>query len=350
MLSFLTEIVTMLFRSLRPVCAGLALVLLGTSVQGQTFQYNNGYGDLVAGFRKPGIDNFELVVNLGNVYTNIEKLTPGTVVTYTQFTPTQLANAFASGFGNLQWSVFSAYTGTQATNGFQANTLWYTQPRANASVQSTPPTRGTSITQRTTKNQILGVAYGAGTISTSLSSNVNNTVYLVREPVGDPSALTVFIGDLGDPTIGDFQSLPPAAKVENKTPSSFTSVSRSDFYRIRPTGSADPETGLTTGSAYYLGYFSLNTDGTFSFTRATAAPPLPPQPLLKIQRVGTSSTVSLATTNGATYKLYYTNAIGITTPVLNWPSISTNLTGNGNTNSFLDITTDAVRFYDVIAY
>jgi len=194
---------------------------------------------------------------------------------------------------------------------------------------------------------MLGVAPGAGVISTSLSSNINNTIYSVREAVGDPNALTVFIGDVNDSSIGDFRNLPV---VENTTPSDFTSVSRSDFYRSRPVRFADPETGLTNGPAYYLGYFSLSTGGTLTFTRAVATPPLPPQPLLQIQRVGTSNTISFATTNGATYKLYYTNATGLTTPVLNWPSISTNVTGNGNTNSFLDITTDPVRFYDVTAY
>ncbi|HWD91542.1 MAG TPA: hypothetical protein VG938_04250 [Verrucomicrobiae bacterium] len=324
---------------------------MGVSAFGQQFQYSASTGgDLIAGFRKPGLDNYELVVNLGNVYTNIEILTPGTTVTLNHFTPTQLANAFPTGLGDLQWSVSSAFIPVGSSHGFPGSTLWYTQPRADAAVQSTPPVRFGSG-QSTVKQDILGVPSGAFTISGTMSSNINNTIYVVREPVWDQvnparSDLTFHIGDTQDPSIGDFKNL---SVVENTTPSSFTSVSRSDFYRARPTGFADPETGLTDGPAYYLGYFSLNTDGTLSFTRGSSVvtPPAPPKPVLAIQRLGTTNLISFATTNGATYKLYFTNSVGLRTPLTNWPSISTNITGTGGTNSFLDITTDAIRFYGV---
>jgi hypothetical protein len=197
------------------------------------------------------------------------------------------------------------------------------------------------------------VPSGAFTISGTMSSNINNTIYVVREPVWDQvtparSDLTFHIGDTQDPSIGDFKYL---SVVENTTPSSFTSVSRSDFYRARPTGTADPETGLTDGPAYYLGYFSLNTDGTLTFTRGSSVvtPPAPPKPVLAIQHLGTTNLISFATTNGATYKLYFTNSVGLRTPLTNWPSISTNITGTGGTKSFLDITTDTIRFYGVTA-
>jgi len=330
------------------------LVSTGASVYGQQFQYSAAAGgDLIAGFRKPGLDNYELVVNLGNVYTNIEILTPGTTITFTNFSQTQLANAFPTGFGDLQWSVFSAFVPVGSSHGFPGSTLWYTQPRTDVSVQSTPPTRAGSG-QSTIKQKMLGVPSGAYTISTSLSSNINNTVFLVREPVWDGvsasrSDFTSYIGDVGNPAIGNFQSLPV---VENTTPSSFTSVARSDFYRVRPTGTADPETGLTTGPAYYLGYFSLNPNGTLTFTRGSSVvtPPPPPRPVLALQRIGTTNLISFATTNGAIYKLYFTNSAGFKTPLTNWPSISTNITGTGGTNSFMDITTDAVRFYGITAH
>jgi hypothetical protein len=346
MLSFLTDFLTKkLFGPFRAIYVGLALIFAATAAHGQTFQ-SSGNGDLVAGFRKPGLDNYEFVVNLGNIYPNIEQLAPGSVVTLSHFTPTQLANAFQSGFGDLQWSVFSAYTASGTTNGFQANTLWYTQPRDDASIQSTPPTRFSSTGQRAIKLQMVGVSSGAATISGTLSSNINNTIYAVREPVGDSSALTVYIGDTQDPTIGDFQNLPI---VENTTPSDFPSVSRSDFYRARPIGSADPETGLTNGPAYYLGYFSLNTDGTLTFTRGSLVV-TPTPPVLSIQHNGATNMISFATTNGILYKLYFTNSAGLKTSLTNWPSISTNITGTGGTNSFMDVTTDATRFYGISAH
>jgi len=60
--------------------------------------------------------------------------------------------------------------------------------------------------------------------------------------------------------------------------------------------------------------------------------------------------ISFATTNGASYKLYFTNSTGLKTALTNWPSISTNITGTGGTNSFMDITTDTIRFYGVTAH
>ena len=76
----------------------------------QAFSYNQ-YGDVVAGFRKTGSfkGNYEMVVNLGSV-TNLLNVSSGTTINITNFSTTQLTNAFmdTGSFGNLQWSVFSS--------------------------------------------------------------------------------------------------------------------------------------------------------------------------------------------------------------------------------------------------
>src|SRR5262249_14912636 len=144
---------------------------------------------------------------------------------------------------------------------------------------------------------------------------------LVREPLTGQFAgytLTDFIGDLTDTTIGDFNN--PNVVVENTTPHTFTAPQRSDFYQAVPSGFADPITGTTNGNAYFVGYFLFNPGGTITFTRASAATPVPPRPLLSIQRSGSTSTISFGTTNGATYTLYYTNTAGLTAPIANWKS------------------------------
>jgi hypothetical protein len=128
----------------------------------------------------------------------------------------------------------------------------------------------------------------------------------------------------------------------------------SDLYEVRPSTDAqgnpivDPHTG-TNGLAYYVGYFRLNSNGTMTFTRDIASSQSlpPPPPFLSIRRVGNTSTISFGTTNGATYTLYYTNAAGLTQPVANWPASVTTITGDGNTNSFTDSSSDPMRIYRV---
>jgi hypothetical protein len=292
------------------------------------------------------------VVNIGTI-TNFEALASGTTIPITNYTPAQLLLAFPDGFTNLSWSVCSAFQGTPPWAGFQSTTLWYTIPRTNPGTQSSPPDRYSQSTQSGIRQNILGLDSGAATISASLgASNANNTLVLVREPVWDGvsqfrNELTWWISGRGASLYSGF-GLPENA--ENTTPANFTSAQISDLYRARPTGYADPETGLSSGSGYYLGYFTLNPDGTMSFTRASASAPPPPATTLSIARAGNNSTISFATANGATYTLYFTNAGGLTSPLSTWPTSSTTVTGDGTTRSFLDTTTDPARVYRVGAH
>src|SRR5262245_5114787 len=73
-------------------------------------------GDLLLGFRKTSGGTYELVVNIGSV-TNFTSLAAGTTVSVGNFTPTQLSNAFSS-YGNLQWSVGGAFSGSSPWSGY----------------------------------------------------------------------------------------------------------------------------------------------------------------------------------------------------------------------------------------
>lgn len=99
-----------------------------------------------------------------------------------------------------------------------------------------------------------------------------------------------------------------------------------------------------------IGNFTLAANGVLTFTTNSATAVVPAPPVLSIIRVGTTSTISFLTTNGATYKLYFTNTAGLTSTVTNWPSSATTVSGNNATNSINDITTDSDRFYRVMAY
>ena len=301
-------------------------------------------GDLLTGFRKTSGGTYELVVNIGNV-TNFIAVTPGTTIAVSNFTPTQLSAAF-SWYNNLQWSVSAAFAGSSAWMGFPASTIWSTVARANIITQSEPPLRASVGIQQPAKNRVYGAGSGANTISVGVgSTNANNNVDLVRESVGDGNALTAFIGDPSDATLGDFQG--NWYNVENVTPASFTAAQRSDLYQSCPDGTTDPITGRTTGSAYFIGYFELSPGGTLTFTRASVGPPAP---VLTIQRAGNDSTISFLTTSGATYTLFSTNASGLTSPIANWASSTTNLSGDGLIHSFTDTTTEADRVYSVGAH
>src|SRR5882724_11608046 len=216
----------------------LAAVSAGRFVYGQTFQYNStGDAPALIGFRVPSSpNNFELVANLGNVITNFENLPIGTTVVLTnRLMPSQLTNAYPAGFDNIQWSVSAAFSGL-SYNGLPGGTVWLTVPRADPNSQTTPPQRFGQGGQSQIRGNMTAVGNGAKNVSGTLSSNINNTVYTVREP--NPTSTTdnysYWVGAVFDPnsnpSLGTFD-LPHV--VENTMPSPFTSAILSDFYRAR---------------------------------------------------------------------------------------------------------------------
>ena len=89
----------------------------------------------------------------------------------------------------------------------------------------------------------------------------------------------------------------------------------------------DPLTGLTNGAADYLGYFTLNPNGTMTFTRAAAVTP------------PSAGTVSGSATNGfAGLPVVFTNTAsgGITNWVWDFGNgtVITNTTGGNVTNTY----------------
>jgi hypothetical protein len=321
-----------------------ALFALIQGAQAQPFKYSGR--DLLVGFRKlsPFSTPYELVVNIGQA-TNYNNLPPGTRITITQFTFNQLTNAFGD-LNDLSWAVSAdAKGGDGGATNVPINTIWVCNPRINLQTQTTPYNRASTFSQSPVVSKISGIGVNAASLSSSTVSNQYNTLTAVQEDAGSPQALSTQMGPNGSyqNTFG--------ADVENMTPDSFTTPVRSDFYELRPNGTVDPHTGLTTGPGAYLGYFELAPNGTLTFTAAggTVAPP-PPPPTLSIGRSNLLNTVSFASTNGAIYTLHFTNAAGLTSPLTSWPALASPLTGNGSILSFQDSTSDAMRFYRVEAH
>lgn len=271
---------------------GIKLALVGLltlpELAGAQFFNFNQFGDVLAGFRKTGVNagNYELVVNLGSV-TNFVGMSIGTTVTITNFSTSQLTDAFPN-YNNLQWSTFSGVPANgrnpppwvTALGSFPANTLWFTLPRTDFNTQTQPPTKTSLAAQAPQRSLMNSVGSGAFSIAGFIGvTNADNNTLLVREPVTYSSyILTTFIGDITSPTNGDFGASGSGFpfSVENWTPASFTTGQRSDFYQSCPLSYTDPITGLTNGTAYFVGYFTLNPGGTMTFTRAagTVAAPV----------------------------------------------------------------------------
>jgi hypothetical protein len=329
------------------LAAGLLTPVLS---QAQYFDYatsTSGRGALLAGFRKPGVGTYELVVKAGNI-SDLLAVPAGTTIPIGTFTPGQLAAAF-SDLNNLSWSVMGTFYNPEfgTWSGFHGSTLWFTLPRGNVAVPTAAPARRSYSSQSAVMVSVDSIGTGAHNISTSLgTTNSNNNLTLVREPAdGDPHTLSYNL----DATSGLLANMP--ASIENTTPASFTAAVRSDLYQSVPNGYADPNSGTTSGAAYYAGYFTFNPDGTLTFTRASGTVPPPPAPqITHITRAGNTSTISFTTASGSyTYSLRYTNAAGLTAPVSTWPVAATTVTGDGTVKSLADTTTEAGRFYRVSA-
>lgn len=324
---------------------GLKLVLLalmavpGLASAQEYFNNYSDFGGLYLGFRKTGNNiatpTYEMVVTVGSI-TNFLKLPAGTTTNITQYTPSVLTYAFPNGYGNLQWSACSAFTGSAnwvtGVGTFPASTIWFTMPSPSLTTQSTPPVRTAPTYQSITKTYILSIGDGAFTISSDLiTTNSDNNTNLVVEPTSySQNILSTFIGDQTYPTNGDFgptgNPLPNGETVEGWTPSSFTTSQRLDFYQVCPSGKVDPISGSTT-APYFVGYFILNSSGTMTFTRASAV------------TAPSAGTVAASATNGfGPLTVVFTNTASgtITDWVWNFGNgtIITNTTGGDVTNTY----------------
>lgn len=337
-----------IYQRCLPLMTVVALVLPSLA---NAQYFTAGNGDLVAGFRKTGVNqgSYELVVKLGSV-TNFLAMPAGTSTPINNYSQSQLSAAF-SDYDNLQWSVSGMVSGGPVYywSGFYQSTIWYTLPRDTANTQSSPLSRQSWTTQGNTKSRISSFINGAGTLSANQgSTNSNNNAVLIRETIATAASLDYahFVANGQNPVIGDFQGTMPTT-VENTTPASFASAVVSDLYQSVPQSYTDPTTGTNDGSAYYVGYFTLNTDGTMTFTRASSLPAAPV--ITAVTRTNTTTYVSFSTVSGSfSYRLYFTNSTGLTAPIANWPNTGIYyVTGDGSNKTLTNSTTDGNRFYRV---
>lgn len=331
-------------------CWGMAILTvigLPEVASAQYFTYANG--DLVAGFRKASGGSYELVVNVGNV-SNFLAQPIGTVIPVANLTSNQLGDAFGNiTTAQLQWSVSAAIYGSgfQMWDGFHATTIWFTLPRSNPGTPTSPPLRQNDSTQSQVQQAILTIEHGANVIGSALgTTGQDNNASLVREPVnygGGYNNYSYYMQDPNTPSTGDYNGN-LSYNVENAAPKPFSAALVSDLYQSVSTQYTN------SGPADYIGYFTLNTNGIMTFTRAATVTQPPVPQITSVTRMNGTTTVYFTTGNGPTYALLYTNSAGLGSPVANWPSLPATRTGDGNTDYLSDATTDTNRFYRISAH
>lgn len=356
------------FKLVRALLKGallFALMLLPQLTEAQQYFTYNKQGDLLFCFRNPGNPTYEVVADFSNVLSLVN-LSVGSVTNITVYSTNNLYDAFTTSLTGIQWSVIGTITSSTTWSNYPLDTLWFTVPRSDPGTQSTPPARQSSGYNGIIKGDIGSVGVQAGNISKSLgSTNSDNNLQVLLEPVDNNDKTDAY----EDETYSWFVAASVTASysdpesdfggaisfgVENVTPAPFSSPVVSDFYQSVINGRVDPTTGQTNGNSTYLGYFTLNPNGTMTFTRqsstnSTTTTP-PPPPTLTITRSGNTATISFMSTNGATYTLLYTNSAGLSSAPSSWPSNTTSVTGNGAVESFSDPMSDPNRFYRVSAH
>lgn len=220
----------------------LASVLIAAAfgemaLQAATFTYTPG--DLLAAFRKSGSP--DLIVDLGSISNfqypaNSANTTLGTALTST-----------FGGTAGIFWSVF-----TFDGNGTYApvNTLFMSAPRADVSLQNTPPTTGTSSQQNLATGQLGAIADALnGSYGTIIADQVIQLPNgLGGSNGGDPASYTTALGGSLDFNGTDGQNF------ENLSSASVATVS--DLFQENPSPLHNP------GAGTYLGSFTLAADGT----------------------------------------------------------------------------------------
>ena len=326
------------FNLIKSLAAVAVTVVFASQSQAQTFSYN--YGDLLIGFRNTLTGTYDLVVDAGPA-ANFTNLPTGTKITITALTGSLLHDAFGT-TNDLSWSVMGAYD-LNYSDSSQNGTLFMSSPRFDLNTQSTPWLRNSVSSQDSVGSKIDGVGVGAAKIGQDLPANSDNTpnALVELESWNTDAGKASYYHEIWYPALsiadwdGTFQGVP-----EQTTSDTFTDDGqpvRADLYWMLPyQGHVSQPPGT------YLGYFEFNTNGVLIYTAGPSATVTQPT-IVSVIRVGNTTTVYFTTGNGGSYNLLGTN--NLSAPLTTWPVLGSPVTGNSQTNSISDVTTDGSRFY-----
>ena len=289
-------------------------------------------GDVLICFRNPG-SGLDLVVDAGSVSTFVG-YAPNSRNTIGAYSASQLSEI---GINGASWSAFTSLSD---------NTLYMTSPRLASSLdtQTAPWQEQTSANQHNTALRIstiptgayqnLGAGYNDGGSTAAAVIEEDASSFNLNYPVGT-SYHDSLVGSHGGKFNSTFQGNP-----ENTTAANFTTagkVIRSDFYQLTPAN------GYT--DATLLGYFELNTNGVMTYVAYPSATPV----INSFNRAGNLTTINYTAGVYGTYTLRATNSTGLSAARTNWPAISTLTSGDMDSHTVQDTTTDNNRFYIITA-
>ena len=291
--------------------------------------------DLILTFRESG-GPVVFEVDLGQASTYYGAAS-GTSIPITAYSSSAQLMTLLGTVDGLGWSVGGCVpnAGDSGDPSKPPRTLWVTAPRTDPNTPAPAWLRESTYTQAGADSHIVSILVNAETWADSAAADaVTNTPTALAIPSGSGDNADGSLGALGN-YLGTFQG-----DVENTTPADFDSAgspSRSDLYELQP----------GSGAGTYLGYFELATDGSMTF-HAPSAGNTQPAPNLSASTDGAGNFyISFQTTTNGTYSLSYTNSAGLTAPVSTWPTVGTNIIGDGTVKAFQQTIGGADTFYSV---
>jgi hypothetical protein len=323
---------------------GVLLSIAGSCalVQSVQAQFVDTNRDLILTFRKTGEDgsgdiasiDFEVNIGQASIYYGA---TPNSTIPITAYNNLNQLDTLFDSLNDLSWSVGGGVpeTGDNGNPSKPPRTLWLTDPRNDPNTPAVAWTSQSTYSQGPVSAHVVSILSQAQAYGSSATANsVTNAPTSVAIPTSSGYEAGGYLGPYGN-YLGTFEG-----DAENTTPSLFaygSSPSRSDFYELQP----------GSGSGTYLGYFELETDGSMTFN-AKAAVQTYPAPTLSVSTNGSGSIlVSFPSTLNGTYSLHYTNMAELAAPVSTWPTVSTNITGDGTVKTFLQPISGAGTVYSV---
>jgi len=279
--------------------------------------------DLYLGFTQPSAQS-DYIIDLGQP-TAVGVGGSSVVDLSASFSSSTFNSVFAGGPNGVVVAVVGG------NNVFGSFGVFATQLRTSG--PGNPPVAGSAVTATHSTSQMSG---GASQVASILSSTIGGLPAAGNSLVDSTKSYTAvvnttglqnnFIGKTGVIPFGTLDS---------------SAILYLDLYRA------------TVSTAYtYLGFFTINLSGStpkLTFTPSAAnGGTVPPSPVtLTIGWANGQSSISFASSNSVTYKLFFTNATGLGSPIASWPSLPDTIVGDGTVKSFTDTTADPVRFYQV---
>ena len=272
-----------------------------------------------------------MVVDIGPVSTLISA-SANQRISISQFNAAQLSQ-----LGNNDGLAWSAFTW------LADNTLYVTKGRTYLNTQTAPWLSKPVGNQQLVDGRMKSIPTGSVAYNQANPNPNNSSAVVIEDSIssGNPnytsgtSYTAALQGAYGANFNGFFQGNP-----ENTTAGNFTSVGqvvRSDFYSMAPSS------GYVKGT--YLGYFEFATDGTMTYVAYPSTVPV----IQSITRVGATTTITYTSGLYGTYTLRGANDLVAAGAQINWPAITTLVSGNNSVQIVTDTTSDAIKFYTITA-